>query len=119
MDISLLQTWVPIGIGLINLCGLVWAILQSSAKSNADAIVKLSDALAALGDRLVGRIDGVEKRISTLEDDYRHLPDKESIHRLEVNMTAMAGDVKAMGSEMKNVREISVMTRDMLLKDTA
>ena len=119
MDISFLQTWVPIGIGLINLCGLVWAILQSSAKSNANAIIKLSDAMVLLGKELGNRIDGVDKRISTLEDDYRHLPDKESIHRLEVNMTAMAGDMKAMGAEMKSVREISVMTRDMLLKDNA
>lgn len=119
MDPSFFQTWVPIALGLVNLGGLVWAILQSSAKKNADAIVKLAEALTMLGEKLSVRIDAVERRTSTLEDAYKHLPDKESIHRLEINIEKLTGSMGTMGAEMKAVRDISIMTRDMLIKEAA
>jgi len=115
MDPTFFQTWVPIALGLINLCGLVWAILQSSAKKNAEAIDNLAKAMVALGEKLTSRIDLVERRTATLEDAYKHLPDKESMHRLEINIERLGGSLGVITADMKAVREISVMTRDLVM----
>lgn len=107
MDPTFLQTWMPIALGVINFGGWGWAILQSPAKANATAIANLTKALGNL-----------EKRTSSLEEAYKHLPDKESIHRLEINLTQLTGAMSTMGESLKSVREIAIMTRDMI-KDAA
>lgn len=108
MEPTFFQTWVPVALGIINLAGWGWAVLQSPSKKNAEAIADLAVAVKA-----------IEKRTSSLEDAYKHLPDKDSIHRLEINMERMSGSMLAMGESLKAVREISVMTRDMLSNGNA
>ena len=119
MEPTFFQTWVPVALGVINLAGWGWALLQSPSKKNAEAITKLAEALEAMSGSVSGKIVALEKRTSTLEDAYKHLPDKESIHRLELNMERMSGSMLAMGEALKSVREISVMTRDMVAKGDA
>lgn len=114
MDPTFFQTWVPIALGCVNLGGWIWAILQSPAKKNADAITKLADAIATNKAMADAMMLGLERRTATLEDAIKHLPDKESIHRLELNVSSMSGDMKALTETIKAVREISVMTRDMV-----
>tara|TARA_R110002124_G_scaffold284368_1_gene461523 strand:- start:39197 stop:39559 length:363 start_codon:yes stop_codon:yes gene_type:complete len=114
MEPAFFQTWVPIALGVINLGGWGWAILQSPSKENAKAISKLADAMTDLHTNMSTQITALEKRTSTLEDAYKHLPDKESIHRLELNMVQVSGAMNTMGESLKAVREIAIMTRDMI-----
>ena len=114
-----LRSWVPLMVSIIALGTSGWGILQGPARKNAEAIKALADSLTKLIDKLDTRQDATEKDVASLKATVQQLPDRESIHRLEIVVTSMSGDMKAMNESLKAVREISVMTRDMVSKDVA
>lgn len=117
MEPATLMPWISLAIGLTNLGGWIWAILQSPSKNNADAITKLAKALLEHEQNTAKLISGIDRRTSTLEDALRHVPAREDMHKLELAMEKMAGALGVINAEMKAVKDIAVDTRDMLLKE--
>lgn len=112
-----LRSWMPLLVSIMAFGTSGWGILQGPARKNADAIKAVADSLAKLIDKLDARQDATEKEVALLKATVDHQPDTESFHRLENKVGDIAGDMKAITEAVRSVREIAVMTRDMVAKD--
>ena len=60
------------------------------------------------------RIGKVEGRVGALEQTIGAMPGKEDTHKLEMMLTEMAGDMKAMRATMKGMSESQHRTEDIV-----
>ena len=76
-------------------------------------------AIASLDGKFVVALDKVDKaedRIARLENDFRHLPDRDSVHRMEVSLTELRGELKSMGEQLRPVASIADRLQEFLLE---
>jgi translation elongation factor P/translation initiation factor 5A len=78
MDLQLLMPWMSFAALAISLGTTITTFFTSGAKINA---AKLADH---------------EHRLSTLENDMKHMPDKDSVHKLQLDLTEMKGHLGVM-----------------------
>ena len=60
-------------------------------------------------DDQAGRIESHAERLTGMEAALRQLPAREDLHRMEVSVTAMAGELKTVAAHLAGQRDI--MTR--------
>lgn len=118
VDVQILAWLALIASGISNALT-VWNFVQSPSRKNAEALKAVTESLRTLIEKVGARQEITDKEVSLLKASIEHLPDKEVVHRLEMKVGDIAGDMKAMSEAVKAVREISVMTRDMVAKDIA
>lgn len=76
-------------------------------------------AIASLDSKFViaiDKIDKVEDRVAQLESEFRHLPDRDSVHRMEVSLTELRGELKSMGEQLRPVASIADRLQEFLLE---
>ncbi|SIP95831.1 DUF2730 family protein [Bosea sp. TND4EK4] len=64
----------------------------------------------------VEKIDKVEDRVSALENEFRHLPDRGSVHTIQLSLAELKGEMRAMGEQLKPVAAISERLQEFLLE---
>lgn len=64
----------------------------------------------------IEKIDKVEDRVASLENEFRHLPDRNSVHSINVSLEQMKGELKALGEQLKPVAKISDRLQEFLLE---
>lgn len=74
----------------------VYALLARSAMSKLRAF----DGHLEQGAKLMGRL---ESGLSLVEHELRHMPDKETTHRLELAITALGGRLQALEERIKPI----------------
>lgn len=70
---------------------------------------------------LTGRMEKAEKtqidhdrRIQTLEGEMKHLPSRESQHRIELNMAEINGRLDVLNESLKPIRANAELVNDLL-----
>lgn len=66
--------------------------------------------------RSMEKIDKVEDRVAQLESEFRHLPDRSSVHTIQLSLSDLKGELKAMGEQLKPVAAISERLQEFLLE---
>ncbi|SFD78094.1 Protein of unknown function [Bosea sp. CRIB-10] len=66
--------------------------------------------------RSVEKIDKVEDRVAALENEFRHLPDRGSVHTIQLSLAELKGEMRAMGEQLKPVAAISERLQEFLLE---
>ncbi len=66
--------------------------------------------------RSVEKIDKVEDRVAALENEFRHLPDRGSVHTIQISLAELRGEMRAMGEQLKPVAAISERLQEFLLE---
>lgn len=95
---------------------------NSDLKKDCDAaIAKCSEQFAPkdLGVQIAAhaiRIDRIEDRTASVEGEMRHLPDKQTTHRLELAISDMRGEMRAMGEKLSPVAAIADRLQEFLLE---
>jgi hypothetical protein len=89
MDLGTVAQWLG---AMVSLCAFIVAVWSANSKRHLDAMVAVKEA----GERNTDRLNRHETRIASIEGDIRHLPDKDTLHRLEMSV----GDLKA---EMREI----------------
>lgn len=64
----------------------------------------------------VEKIDKVEDRVARLENEFRHLPDRNSVHGIQLSLGDLKGELRAMGEQLKPVAAISERLQEFLLE---
>lgn len=64
----------------------------------------------------VEKIDKVEDRVAALENEFRHLPDRGAVHTIQISLTELRGEMRAMGEQLKPVAAISERLQEFLLE---
>lgn len=98
MDVSPLKDWLGLIALLISVGSSVVLFLKSDAKK----------ATETLGDHA--------SRIQRLEDQIQHLPDKETVHKLQIDLTEMKGQMAAMVKSSEATERATRRVEDFLLK---
>lgn len=113
-----METWeilkiiTEIGFSSIALCMSFYAIVRKGRD-------KQIDDLEAAGEASDKRLASIETRLSVVEGDMRHLPDKEATHRLEMAITQLAGKMEAMDERFKPVAATLNRIQDVLERERA
>lgn len=77
---------------LVSIANMLWSWHTKSQSAAADRVKKLED-----------RIDLVEDRQIALEGEFKHLPTKDDIHVLRVQLADLLGKINRQESEIGNV----------------
>jgi uncharacterized coiled-coil protein SlyX len=67
-----------------------------------DAVDKLREADTADGR---GSREKVAERLTAVEQTLAHMPDKDTVHKLAIDVTEIRGDLKAQGKSMEAVTD--------------
>jgi len=97
---------------IIALASLAYTIINSRSKAAAQKVQLLETKI----DRAIDRDRAIEERVSRVENELRHLPNKEVTHRLEIAMVELSGKMDAFTEQLKPVNAISSRLQELLLE---
>lgn len=95
LNIAPAVDWVTVIAAFLALVTSIWAIVSAPAKKNAE---RLEDHGR--------RLDEATMRIGVLEQAQRTLPNKEDVHQLELQLSDLTGEMKAMRATMEGRNEL-------------
>lgn len=116
MDLSVVMPWIAAALSIIALGTQLKAILTSGEKKVEERVTKVEAKLVEY-----------DRRIQSLESDMKHLPDRDTTHRLEMTMTKimgrldaqdekLAGRFDAMDERLKPIQAIGERLQDVLVE---
>lgn len=59
---------------------------------------------------------GIDERLSKLETEMDHIPNKESLHRVDLALTELRGEIKVLTERLKPVAAISDRLQEFLIE---
>jgi hypothetical protein len=82
------------------------------------AVLLISTKFATRGDLsdVAKKVEILEGRVSTLEGEIAHLPDKEITHRLELSLVEMKGEMAAMNEKLRPVAATAMRMQELLME---
>ncbi|OKP69616.1 hypothetical protein BTE77_27895 [Ensifer adhaerens] len=101
MDLQNLMPWLSFTALAISIGTSITTFFTSGAKSNA---AKLAEH---------------DQRLSTLENDMKHMPDKESVHKLQLDLAEMNGHLAVLAKSTEATERTTRRMEEYLLKDKA
>lgn len=105
MDLATIMQWVTAALAVIALLGHAKSFFGSGSKENAEAIKTLKRA-----------VEDHERRVQSIEDEMKHLPDRDTAHRLELSMTTLNGRLDTLDERLKPIDAISQRLQEFLLE---
>lgn len=97
MDVSPLKDWLGLIALLISVGSSVVLFLKSDAKKAAETMV------------------GHGSRIQRLEDQIQHLPSKDTVHQLQLDLTEMKGQMTSMVKSSEATERATRRVEDFLM----
>ena len=104
MQLSEIKDWIGVisGVGVIgSFVAMLWLRGQFATKSEHE--------------KSAHKIELLEDRVSKTEGDLSHLPDQRSMHRMELSLSDMQGDMKAMTARMKSIAATGERLQEFLV----
>ncbi len=105
MDLQLIVPWIAAALSFSSLASQLYTVFTSPSKKNSEDIAGIRKDQAAH-----------DRRIQRLEDELRHLPDRETAHRLELGMKDLSGRLDALDERLKPVAAIGERLQEFLLE---
>lgn len=104
MDIvDLLKLAFPV---LLSTGGIVYSWFSARTKARTEEIEEIRKDLLAQ-----------DRRIADMEGALQHLPDKESMHRLEMTVERLSGDLKVAVKSLESVDRVAQRIDTFLLEN--
>jgi hypothetical protein len=97
--------WVIALSSLVSFGTVVWNIFSGPSKKNGAAITELLSRLA---------LQDIE--VQRLRDKVAALPDAEMMHRLELSMVRMEGNISQIDERIRPVAAIAARMQDLLIE---
>ena len=110
MSVEEIKGWVGIVVGTIALLGHLKGYFSSGeTKLNDD----LSDVKSDLQTAEKTLIDH-DRRIQEVENEMRHLPDRESQHRIEINLVEVSARIDVLAESLKPIKANNELITELL-----
>jgi len=106
MDLQLLMPWLLAAATILNLGSTIVTLLTAGSKKNATDLEKFKSLVNRLLEETDKRLDTHESRIQALENDIKHLPDREMVHNLQLTLK----DIQIEMASIKSATEQSTRT---------
>lgn len=101
--------------GVLSLLGSVAVVMLSTKfvtrEAHAAALGERDGRIKALSDKL----ELLDDRIFRVESDMKHLPDKDTAHRMEMAIIRLEGRLEAMDERLKPVGAMASRMQDFLI----
>ncbi|WP_411037620.1 DUF2730 family protein [Shinella sp. BYT-45] len=116
MDLSIIMPWIGAALSIIALATQLKTIFTSGEKKLDERVTKVETKMV-----------DYDRRVQALESDLKHLPDRETTHRIEMTMAkiigrldaqdaALAGRFEAMDERLKPIQAIGERLQDVLVE---
>lgn len=96
---------------LISLASALIATRFVSKEQHEKAVSSLDAKFIVVLDK----VDKVEDRVARVEQELNHLPSRETVHRMEISLANLNGEMRALGEQLKPVASISERLQEFLL----
>ena len=100
-----IQPWLSAVALLISIGASFYAWLTAGSRANGAEIKELA-----------GRVTVLEQRVGTVENDVRHLPDRDHAQRMEVTLTELRGQLAVLSERLQPVSAIADRLQEFLLE---
>lgn len=97
-----LAPWLAIAVAAASL---VYAIVSNNSKASSANLTKELDAMRTQIAGCVGRVDIVEDRASRIEQELKHIPEKDDMHKLAIEVTECRYDIRALAQSVSEMRK--------------
>jgi len=98
MPVSDLKDWLSVIAAVVSLGTLIYAWMTRTGREAHDKVEKLED------------------RVARLEGEFNHMPDRDSVHRMELSLSELRGELKAMAERLTPVASIADRLQEFLLE---
>lgn len=116
LDIAPFVAWIIAAMTVINFIVLMKNLLSAGEK-------KLEERVGKIENKLIDH----DRRIQTVESDMKHLPDRETTHRIEMTMLTIVGRLdaqdatldgrfSAMDERLRPIQAIGERLQDVLIE---
>jgi len=112
MNADDLKSWLAIALGIIAILGHAKGFFSSGEKKIADDVKELEDKQS----RLEAEVSDQGRRIQVIENEMTHLPDKDSQHRIEMQLERLSGRMEVITESLKPIKANNELLRDLLEK---
>nr|WP_319388179.1 DUF2730 family protein [uncultured Cohaesibacter sp.] len=103
-----IKVWIAIITGGLGLLVSAVGYLRQPSKDNSDKISKLTSG-----------VDDLDRRVQSIEDEIKHLPDKEQSHRLEMGIERLSGRLDTLDEKLKPIGGIANRLQEFLLEQAS
>src|SRR5262245_57184385 len=90
---------------LVAVANIAFTVVQTNKKASADSLNRELELIRTQISLSVGRVDIVEDRVSRIETEMEHLPDKDSMHTLALQVSEQRSDIRALAQSVDNTRK--------------
>ncbi|MDL2401268.1 DUF2730 family protein [Rhizobium mayense] len=97
IDPQSLLLWLTIISSLISIGTAVWVGLSSGPK------------------KIASRLDDHANRLATVENDLKHMPSQDTVHRLQLDLTEMKGQIGVMAKSSEVTERTTRRVEEFLL----
>jgi len=104
LNLNELQMWVALIALFLSTGTAIWNLVTSGHKKVAKDVGDMRERLG----QFETKIDHLEQRVDAL-------PDREAVHRLELGMASISGDMKAMRAGMEPIKQMAENMTAMLM----
>jgi uncharacterized coiled-coil protein SlyX len=101
MDTGSIAQWVSLTIAM---AGLAYTFATNSKKATTERLAKTE-----------GKVEALEDKVARLDGEIGHLPDQAGMHRMELALSAMRGDLNVMTERMKAVASTGERLQEFLV----
>lgn len=101
-----LRNWLGVVAIIISLLTSVYAWLTSKAKANAEHLKTVDKSLTDL-----------DRRVQSVEAEQKHMPSKDDVNQLKLDIAEMKGAMQALDGEVKGVSRTIRRVEDYLMKE--
>jgi hypothetical protein len=102
--------------GVLSLLGSLVIVLLSTKFVTKVDHDRATESLDGKFNRAIDKADKIEDRVAALENEFRHLPDRGSVHTIQLSLSELRGEMRAMGEQLKPVAAISERLQEFLLE---
>lgn len=110
--------WLAAINGLISVGTFLFVWLTRSGKEANEKVAALELKLAAAIKERDTKIDLVEDRISRVEGELKGVPDRDSVHKMQIEMVAMRGSIDVLTERLKPLAAISDRLQQFLIEQS-
>lgn len=113
--------WAPWVGFAISIATLLYTIFNGRSKKIDERFVAVETKVDTKASKdhvssLDGRLDIVEDKVTIIQNDLRHLPDKDVTHRLELVIGELRSEVGTLTERMKPISQMASRMQEAILE---
>ncbi len=96
------RAWLLGGVALlISGCSFVYTMLQNTKGDRREEIIDVIERISAVEDAHASH----SERMARIEERLHHMPDKDTVHRIAINVLEVKADTKSQNETLRSLAE--------------